>query len=262
MTREITQPDGPSSIVDGWKVQWQKWSMRVGFNPREGITLHEITYTDRGETRPIIYRASLSEMVVTYGDTRPAHWNKNVFDMGEVGMGFSANPLTLGCDCLGEIYYDDGTVNDSSGNAVTIPNVICMHEEDYGISWEHIDFRTGEVEVRNDASMEVEVKLSGVLTTGAVADGEEPRWGKAVRAQHLRPQSPAFLQLPARHERRRCGQQRVRGRLASRTRPGAQSTPQRVDHPRHLGGLRGRWGAGLGLVEGTLLEDHQPFEAQ
>jgi primary-amine oxidase len=42
-------------------------------------------------------------------------------------MGFSANPLTLGCDCLGEIFYFDGTVNDSSGNAVTIPNAICMH---------------------------------------------------------------------------------------------------------------------------------------
>jgi Cu2+-containing amine oxidase len=52
---------------------------------------------------------------VPYGDTEPTHWNKNVFDMGEVGMGFSANPLTLGCDCLGEIYYFDGTVNDSSG---------------------------------------------------------------------------------------------------------------------------------------------------
>ena len=61
---EITQPDGPSFTVDGWKVQWQKWSMRIGFNPREGIVLHEITYTDRGETRPIVYRASLSEMVV------------------------------------------------------------------------------------------------------------------------------------------------------------------------------------------------------
>ena len=112
---EITQPDGPSFTVDGWKVQWQKWSLRVGFNPREGITLHEISYTDRGETRPIMYRASLSEMVVPYGDTAPTHWNKNVFDMGEVGMGFSANPLTLGCDCLGEIHYFDGTVNDSNG---------------------------------------------------------------------------------------------------------------------------------------------------
>ena len=120
-------------------------------------------------------------------------------------MGFSANPLTLGCDCLGEIHYFDGTVNDSSGNAVTIPNAICMHEEDYGISWKHTDFRTEEVEVRrsrrlvismictvgnyeygffwyfyNDASIEVEVKLSGVLTTGAVEDGEVPRWGKLV----------------------------------------------------------------------------------
>jgi primary-amine oxidase len=204
---EITQPDGPSFTVDGWKVQWQKWSLRIGFNPREGITLHEVTYTDRGRTRPILYRGSLSEMVVPYGDTAPTHWNKNVFDMGEVGMGFSANPLTLGCDCLGEIHYFDGTVNDSDGNAVTIPNAICMHEEDFGISWKHTDFRTGEVEVRrsrrlvvsmictvgnyeygffwyfyNDASIEVEVKLSGVLTTGAVEveSGEQPRWGKMV----------------------------------------------------------------------------------
>jgi primary-amine oxidase len=215
---EITQPDGPSFTVDGWKVQWQKWSMRVGFNPREGITLHEIAYTDRGETRPIVYRASLSEMVVPYGDTQPTHWNKNVFDMGEVGMGFSANPLTLGCDCLGEIYYFDAAVNDSSGNAVTIPSAICMHEEDYGISWKHTDFRTGEVEVRrsrrlvismictvgnyeygffwyfyNDASMEVEVKLSGVLTTGAVADGEEPRWGKLVAPNIYGPNHQHFF---------------------------------------------------------------------
>ena len=170
--------------------------MRIGFNPREGITIHEVSYTDRGETRPILYRGSLSEMVVPYGDTSPTHWNKNVFDMGEVGMGFSANPLTLGCDCLGEIHYFDGTVNDSNGGAVTIPNAICMHEEDYGISWKHTDFRTGEVEVRrsrrlvismictvgnyeygffwyfyNDASIEVEVKLSGVLTTGSIAEG-------------------------------------------------------------------------------------------
>lgn len=202
---EITQPDGPSFTVDGWQVRWQKWAMRIGFNPREGITLHEVTYTDRGETRPIMYRASLSEMVVPYGDSSPTHWNKNVFDMGEVGMGFSANPLTLGCDCLGEIHYFDGTVNDSSGNAVVIPNAICMHEEDYGISWKHTDFRTEEVEVRrsrrlvismictvgnyeygffwyfyNDASIEVEVKLSGVLTTGSIEDGEQPRWGKMV----------------------------------------------------------------------------------
>lgn len=201
----ITQPDGPSFTVDGWGVAWQKWRLRVGFNPREGLVLHTISYEDKGVVRPIMYRAALSEMVVPYGDASPTHWNKNVFDMGEVGMGLSANPLTLGCDCLGEIFYFDGTVNDSDGNAVTIPNAICMHEEDYGIAWKHTDFRTGEVEVRRsrrlvistictvgnyeygffwylytDASIEYEVKLTGVLTTGAIAEGEKPRWGNLV----------------------------------------------------------------------------------
>jgi primary-amine oxidase len=202
---EITQPEGPSFRVDGWGVTWQKWSLRVAFNPREGLVLHQIAYADKGRIRPIIYRASLSEMVVPYGDASPTHWNKNVFDMGEVGMGLMANSLTLGCDCLGEIHYFDGVVNSSSGEPVVIENAVCMHEEDYGISWKHTDFRTGDVEVRRsrrlvistiatvgnyeygffwylytDGNIEYEVKLSGVLTTGAVADGEEPRWGALV----------------------------------------------------------------------------------
>ncbi|MDQ2876743.1 MAG: primary-amine oxidase [Actinomycetota bacterium] len=201
----ITQPEGPSFTVDGWSVSWQKWHLRVGFNAREGLVLHQIGYTDRGRLRPVVYRASLSEMVVPYGDAAPTHWNKNVFDMGEVGMGLMANSLTLGCDCLGEIYYFDGTLSDSSGEPVTIPNAICMHEEDAGIAWKHTDFRTGEVEVRRsrrlvlstiatvgnyeygfywylytDGKIEYEVKLTGVLTTGAVADGESPRHGNLV----------------------------------------------------------------------------------
>ena len=159
----------------------------------------------RGTVRPIVYRASLSEMVVPYGDSAPTHWNKNVFDMGEVGMGLMANPLELGCDCLGHIHYFDGIVNSSSGAAVVIPNAVCMHEEDVGISWKHTDFRTGAVEVRRsrrlvistiatvgnyeygffwylytDGTIEYDVKLSGVLTTGAIAAGEQPRYGQLV----------------------------------------------------------------------------------
>jgi primary-amine oxidase len=201
----ITQPEGPSFTVDGWSVSWQKWHLRVGFNPREGLVLHQVGYVDQGRLRPVVYRASLSEMVVPYGDAAPTHWNKNVFDMGEVGMGLMANSLTLGCDCLGEIYYFDGTVNDSAGEPVTIQNAICMHEEDAGIAWKHTDYRTGAVEVRRsrrlvlstiatvgnyeygfywylytDGKIEYEVKLTGVLTTGAVADGEAPRHGNLV----------------------------------------------------------------------------------
>ena len=58
--------------------------------------------------------------------------------MGEYGIGNLANSLTLGCDCLGQIYYFDAVVNDSRGAAVTIANAVCLHEEDFGILWKHV----------------------------------------------------------------------------------------------------------------------------
>jgi primary-amine oxidase len=198
----ITQPEGASFTLDGHHVRWQKWSLRIGFNAKEGLVLHDVGYADGGRVRPIVRRASLSEMYVPYGDPAPTHQFKNVFDMGEYGLGWLANPLRLGCDCLGEIQYFDGVVNDQDGNPVTIDNAICMHEEDYGIGWKHTDFRTEEVEVRRlrrlvvsmiatvgnyeygyfwylytDGTIEYEVKLSGVLSTGAIAPGEQPKHG-------------------------------------------------------------------------------------
>ena len=202
---EITQPEGPSFTVDGHEVTWQKWRLGVGFSPREGLVLHQISYEDKGRRRPIIYRASLSEMYIPYGDPAPTHRFKNVFDEGEYGVGFLLNPLQLGCDCLGEIFYFDAVLNDNDGNPLTIPNAICMHEEDFGVAWKHTDFRTEKVEVRrsrrlvvscfatvgnyeygffwylyNDGNIEFEVKLSGVISTGALAPGQTPAHGTVV----------------------------------------------------------------------------------
>jgi len=202
---EITQPEGASFTVDGHQVSWQKWRLDVGFSPREGLVLHQISYDDKGRQRPIVYRASLSEMYIPYGDPAPTHRFKNVFDEGEYGVGFLLNPLELGCDCLGEIFYFDAVVNDNDGNPLTIPNAICMHEEDVGVAWKHTDFRTEKVEVRrsrrlviscfatvgnyeygffwylyNDGTIEFEVKLSGVISTGAVEPGQTPEYGTLV----------------------------------------------------------------------------------
>lgn len=56
----VIQPEGPSfTISDGNLVQWQKWRMRLSFNPREGAVLHDICY----DGRDVIYRLSMSEMV-------------------------------------------------------------------------------------------------------------------------------------------------------------------------------------------------------
>jgi primary-amine oxidase len=202
---EITQPEGPSFVVDGHAVRWQRWRLRIGFTPREGLVLHEVGYDDRGRVRPVLHRASLAEMYVPYGDPAPTHRFKNVFDQGEYGVGWLANPLTLGCDCVGHIHYFDGVVNDQDGAPVTIPNAVCLHEEDAGIGWKHTDFRSGAVEVRRrrrlvistivtvgnyeygyfwylytDGTLEYEVKLTGVISTGALPPGERPRHGTLV----------------------------------------------------------------------------------
>ena len=67
------------------------------------------------------------------------HGWKNAFDAGEWGLGRMTQPLTLGCDCLGEIHYFDATLANEQGKPWVIPNAICMHEEDYGILWKHVD---------------------------------------------------------------------------------------------------------------------------
>ena len=133
---EITQPEGPSFSVEGNLVRWQKWSLRVGMDPLEGLVLHTVGYEDAGSIRPILYRASVSEMVVPYGHPGAMHAWKSAFDAGEWGLGRMANSLTLGCDCLGEIYYFDDIYSDERGKPRIRANAICMHEEDYGISVE------------------------------------------------------------------------------------------------------------------------------
>ncbi len=203
---EISQPQGPSFEVDGRFVRWQNWELHVGFTPREGLVLNQVAYRDGGVRRSIMHRASLSEMVVPYGDPSPTHYFKNAFDLGENGVGIAASSLRLGCDCLGEVHYFEATVSNGAGEPMPIPNAICMHEEDIGVLWRHIDWRTREGEVRRgrrlvissfsaignydygffwylhqDGSIAFEVKLTGVLSTGAVdPDSGQPTHGVLV----------------------------------------------------------------------------------
>ena len=202
---EITQPDGPSFTVEGNLVHWQRWSFRVAFHPYEGLVLHTIAYDDDGRTRPVLHRASISEMVVPYGDPGPMHGWKNAFDAGEWGLGRMANSLKLGCDCLGVIHYFDGVLATEAGDPYVVEHAICMHEEDYGILWKHQDLQGGTTEVRRsrrlvvssistvgnyeygfywylylDGNVQLEVKLTGVMSTMAVAPGETPEFANLV----------------------------------------------------------------------------------
>lgn len=141
---EITQPEGPSFTVTGGNhVEWEKWSLDVGFDAREGVVLHNLAFQDGDRRRSIINRASIAEMVVPYGDPAPVRSWQNYFDTGEYLVGQYANSLELGCDCLGEITYLSPVIADGFGNPRTIRNGICMHEEDWSILAKHSDLWTG-----------------------------------------------------------------------------------------------------------------------
>jgi primary-amine oxidase len=217
----ISQPEGPSFTLNGNHIAWQNWQFMIGFNAREGLTLHDVRYSDRGRLRPILYRASLTEMVVPYGDPGPTQVRKNAFDVGEYGMGMCANGLHLGCDCVGHIEYLDADLCDSRGRALKISNAICIHEEDFGILWKHTDRRLpGKPEVRRsrrlvvssistvenyeygffwyfyqDGNIQFEIKLTGILSLGAVHDGETPKYGKLVAPLLYAPNHQHFFNV-------------------------------------------------------------------
>ena len=151
----IVQPDGPDFKVDGYAVHWQNWQFRVGFTPKEGLILHTLSFRDGETDRPVIYRASLSELVVPYGDTAGDHYMNHSFDLGETIFGAQANSLQLGCDCLGEIHYFDFDQVDGNGNVRHFSKVVCMHEEDYGILWKHTDVGADHSEIRRSRRLVV-----------------------------------------------------------------------------------------------------------
>ena len=129
----------PSRRARAWcstagALRWGPWSVRVGFNPREALTLHELAFDegDGGGPRPIAHRLSIAELAIPYADTNPTVVFKNAFDIGEYGIGPYTNSLELGCDCLGEIRYLDAVMHDSRGTPQVIRNAICLHEEDAG----------------------------------------------------------------------------------------------------------------------------------
>ncbi len=129
--------------------------------------------------------------------------------------------LTLGCDCLGEITYLDAIVHDSAGEPVRIPNAICVHEEDSGVLWKHVDERAG-AEVRRarrlvvsfhvtvanyeylvywrfyqDGAIECEVRATGIMVTSHIAaPGSQPGQRHRGRPAASTPRSTSTSSSP------------------------------------------------------------------
>ncbi len=76
--------------------------------------MRQLSFKDQEKERPIMYRGSIAEMVVPYGDPSPVRFWQNYFDTGEYMFARYTNSLELGCDCVGEIKYFDGVIMDET----------------------------------------------------------------------------------------------------------------------------------------------------
>lgn len=194
-----TQPDGPSFTVDGHQIKWQNWRFRYALDSREGLVLHCIGYEDEGKVRPILHRASISEVSVPYGAPGIDWVWRSPTDEGEYGLGRLTTSLRPGHEVRTNATTLDEPYADSAGCVEMKPHALAIWEQDGGILWEHHDddamrtstrrsrqlvvghmFTLGNYDYftnwvfNQDGSIDVKVTLNGiVLAQGVINKGCE-----------------------------------------------------------------------------------------
>jgi len=186
---EIVQRSGPGYTIDNGEVHWQKWRFRYALTPREGLVLYTVGYEDGGRVRPVLYRASLAEMAVPYGDPGGAWFFRNTFDEGELGLGILASSLKPGADCPTNCQVYDAVVATETGEPRVIRGAVAIYELDAGIAWKHADntrrardlvisylTEAGNYEYgfewifHQDGTLESRVLLTGIMSVKGVRD--------------------------------------------------------------------------------------------
>ncbi len=216
----IEQPYGTNFEIHGNEVRWQNWRFRFGMRPQEGLILYTVGYEDQGKVRSILYRASVSEMVVPYGDP-DSNWSfRNAFDEGEYGLGHFVNSLVPAADASENATFVSTILNDCEGKPVIVDRAVAIYERDGGLLWKHSDGETAESRrarelviswittlgnydygfnwvFHQDGSLEMEILVTGLMlakgvgTSSADHHAMQPYWHlvapnvAAVNHQHF-----------------------------------------------------------------------------
>jgi primary-amine oxidase len=209
---QIVQPAGVGFRIEDGEVRWEKWRFRYALHPREGLVLYTVGYEDGGKVRPVMYRGSLSEMVVPYGDPGAGWFFRNSFDVGELGLGVTASPLRPGVDCPMNCTVFDAVVAESNGEPRSIPGAVALYERDAGIAWKHGEntrrarelvlssfSQPGNYEYgfdwvfHQDGTLEMRVGLTGIMAAKGVASGTHDPYSHLVAPNLAAPHHQHFF---------------------------------------------------------------------
>jgi primary-amine oxidase len=176
-------------------VTWRNWRLRFGFNLREGLVLYQIGYEHEGRRRPIVYRASVSEVLTAYADPGEFWSWMQIFDAASFGLGYlsiaaepgrqvPANAMTLSAllpepsqpqfsgrfdnriylyerDAGNLIYYEeDGRSVHARAIELVIGSMVSLGNYVYAFNWVF----------RPDGSFGFEAELSGTVIAKSVED--------------------------------------------------------------------------------------------
>ncbi|MEH2030946.1 MAG: primary-amine oxidase [Nostoc sp.] len=205
---KILQPNGQSFQIKDSEISWQGWKFRYSMHPRNGLMLHQVAYNDGENIRPVLYRASLSEMVVPYGDPEPTWSFRNAFDVGEYNLGLLANTMELGKEIPENGLLLNAVFANEQGEPYKIPGVIGIYERDNGMLWKHYEYNTQRNDVRRsrelvmtmtvavdnydysinwifhqDGTLEVQNELTGIVLaqgTAAQKQSEDDSHGRLI----------------------------------------------------------------------------------
>ncbi|WP_375509576.1 primary-amine oxidase [uncultured Nostoc sp.] len=205
---KILQPNGASFQIQDNEISWQGWKFRYLMHPRNGLMLYQVTHNDGENIRPVLYRASLSEMVVPYGDPDPTWSFRNAFDVGEYNLGLLANTMELGKEIPENGLLLNAVFANQQGEPYKIPGVIGIYERDNGMLWKHYEYNTQRNDVRRnrelvmtmtaavdnydysinwifhqDGTLEVQNELTGIVLaqgTAAQKQSEDDSYGRLI----------------------------------------------------------------------------------
>ena len=185
----VSQPNGPSFSLRGSEILWDRWRIHFGVHPRRGVEIYDVAIVDGTQTRPVLYRAGLSELMTPYGDPDYVSWYPR--DAGDYGMSlYSATRASaiVGADAPVNATFAPAVFTDPKGRPVTIPRVVAIYERDGGVLWRHSAraarsrqlVLSGYCTVDNydylfhwifsqDGAIDVQMQLTGVMNVRPVA---------------------------------------------------------------------------------------------